>query len=196
MKKIVLAGFVFAAVLSSNTLAQVVANDSVNGLELMDLGTGQTSVIAPPEGVQVAHVLGYDAGTGLLWFQGYRTENGQTGYYSYDLSNGAFTLASQPQEYFERFEAVFIPSNTIPNWAESMVSDQAHAAAALAGVLDIAAPGDGQDNFLNFSADRVGSSDAVGVSYARNVGNWRFGAAYGRNDRGEDAGKVSAGFGW
>lgn len=194
MQKLMVLIATLIVVLGSGSLeAQWSANDALNGgVDVTNLQTGEIENFAPPEGIRTVRTLGYDPATGLLWLEGVRGDEGA--FLTMDPLTGEYQLASLEQSQFNGFESVFIPSAS--GLSSELVAEHAQAAASLAGILDIAPPGEGQENFVNFSADSINGSEAYGVSYARNVGRWRFGAAYGRNDRGDDAGKVQAGFGW
>ena len=167
-----------------------------NSIAIVDLETGVSSEYRAPDGGFVGRILGSDQTTGMVYASGVDSNYNQL-VWEFDTATGIYRALPYNNQYAGGFDYAILPAgNQDLSWAEGMIQDEANAAASLSSVLDIAPPGEGQTNFLNFTANTMGGSDAYGVSYARNAGRWRLGAAYGRNERGDDAGKVSAGFGW
>lgn len=67
---------------------------------------------------------------------------------------------------------------------------------ALAGALDIELPVGDAHNRIGFSTGTSGDTEAFGMSYSRVIGQFDFGAAYARSERGDDAGRVRMGYSW
>jgi hypothetical protein len=192
----IIAGLSVGICLASATSAQsIVTNAPYGALRIVDAATGRAHDIPPPVNGSVWTVIGVDANTGIIYANG--QYNNQMTIWSIDPVTGLYTkVDASSDDSYNVWDGRVISSRVTPAWTQELISAEADAASSLAGVLDIAAPGIGQSNFVNMTADTIGDSNAFGVSYARNSGRWRLGAAYARNDRGDDAGKVSAGFGW